>query len=188
MNQLQYPQITDLIKRIHQLVGPNGETPVFKTVGGTGSLQRILTQEIVDQKQLPAIYVTPGTQTASPTKIMNAVSQPVRISYFVVIVLPMSAELTGLNQTDDAEKNYIAAAHWAVLGARTGEGRLNGFPILYSNGEPYIIDNARYSYKLEYYIDVLLSDQDHYSGTLEDLKAIEPTFDIKITTDVDQTT
>lgn len=176
---IPYPRTTDLIKRIHALVGPQGKTPIFKTVGGTGSLQRIMTQQVTDTDQLPGIFVTPGPQTSGSSSISNGITQVVSVSYFVVIVLPMTDSLSGLNQADDTEETYIAAAHWAVLGARVAMGRNNGKPMQFSNGEPYLIDQSRYSYKLEYQIDIRLTDDDTYKGELADLVSIDQKYDIK---------
>ncbi|BBC80281.1 hypothetical protein AcetOrient_orf02888 [Acetobacter orientalis] len=49
----------------------------------------------------------------------------------------------------------------------------------FSNGEPYLIDQSRYSYKLEYQIDIRLTDDDTYKGELVDLVSIDQKFDIK---------
>ncbi|GAA09687.1 hypothetical protein ATPR_2691 [Acetobacter tropicalis NBRC 101654] len=146
-------------------------TKVFKSIGLTAELQRIIDQEPTYKPQMPACFVCFKSSTTTENESLNGYLSVEEINISIFVVLDNSQDTTGstgmcIDWIDCNNDLKSCLMNW-VPNEKTTQ------PISYHGSEFMIMTGSRIIYECTFEVDQQLTEQDGFIQTYDELQEVD---------------
>lgn len=146
-------------------------TKVFKSIGLTAELQRILDQEPTYKPQMPACFVCFKSSTTTENESLNGYLSVEEIEVSIFIVLDNSQDTTGstgmgIEWTDCSSDLKKCLMNWVPNDLATQ-------PVSYDGTQYITMTGSREIYECKFEVDQQLTEEDGFLPTYDELQEVD---------------